>query len=51
MSIILCDGDCGNYYDSWSMSMTHDGQSMCKECMFTFMAELDRIEEHEEYLR
>ena len=35
---ILCDGDCGNYYEEKFMSATCYGQNMCKECMFAFMA-------------
>ncbi len=51
MNTLLCDGDCGNYYDTKDMSLTYDGQNMCKKCMFTFMAELSKIEEYEEHLR
>ena len=42
----LCDGDCGNCYHEKDLNRTYDGQDMCKDCMFTFMAEqeCDRLE-------
>ena len=35
---MLCDGDCGNvYYEIDLYEACH--KMMCKDCMFTFMAE------------
>ena len=47
-SIILCDGDCGNYWEEKYMSYTVYGQNLCKECMFSFMHEQSRIEGYKE---
>ena len=35
----LCDGDCGNCYNVEDLNRTCDGQDLCKDCMFIFMAE------------
>tara|TARA_Y100000296_G_scaffold56248_1_gene64535 strand:+ start:2524 stop:2739 length:216 start_codon:yes stop_codon:yes gene_type:complete len=32
--MILCDGDCGTVRQESEMNYTHDGQNLCKECMF-----------------
>ena len=36
---MLCDGDCGNVYYEIDLSETCYKQMMCKDCMFTFVAE------------
>ena len=36
---MLCDGDCGNVYYEIDLYETCYKQMMCKDCMFTFMAE------------
>ena len=35
----LCDGDCGNCYNEEDLNRTCCGQDLCKDCMFTFIAE------------
>ena len=50
--MVLCDGDCGNCYEEKHMNATVYGQNMCRECMFTFMAEQEHRElppENEEH--
>ena len=42
--MILCDGECDEYYGScyWEerhMNTTSDGDRLCNDCMFKFMAE------------
>ena len=38
-SIILCDGDCGNYYEERFMNVNCNDDNLCKNCKFTFVAE------------
>lgn len=50
--MILCDGDCGTVREEIEMNITPDCRyNLCKDCMFDFLAEQDKIEEHEESLR
>ena len=41
--MMLCDGDCGNCYHEKDMNVTAYGQNMCRECMFTFIAEQEHM--------
>ena len=50
--MILCDGDCGTVREEIEMNITPDCRyNLCKDCMFDFLAEQNKIEDHEESLR
>ena len=46
--MILCDGDCGNCYYERDMNYTDCGESLCKECMFSFVSRQERSEKHQQ---
>ena len=48
--IILCDGDCGNYWEERYINVAENGYNLCKECMFIFVAEHDQAIRRDEEL-
>ena len=41
---LMCDGDCGNVYYEIDLFETCYKQMMCRDCMFTFVANQEQEE-------